>query len=84
MENHGPNSTVPNKSKFNNNFDIKKGINKALTSQDSKVTPSTNGRKLIEYTYKNAIGKNSNGKPVNTIRVVVDKFGNVITAYPRK
>lgn len=42
MENHSPNSTVPNKSKFNNNFDIKKGINKALTSQDSKVTPSTN------------------------------------------
>ena len=84
IENHGPNSTILNKSKFDNDFDIIKGINNALTNTNSTNTPTTNGRSIIEYTYKNPIGTNSNGKLINTIRVIVDALSRVITAYPVK
>lgn len=47
-------------------------------------TQTTNGRNIIEYTYKDPIGTNSNGKLINTIRVIVDALGRVITAYPVK
>jgi hypothetical protein len=50
IENHGPNSTVPNKSKFNNDFNIIKGINESDFSNQSisKKIVDVNG----EY-YKN-------------------------------
>lgn len=33
---------------------------------------------------KDAIGKNSKGKDLYTIKVVIDEYGNVVTAFPIK
>ena len=79
-------AAFPNKSKFNSDFDIKKGIDRALRSSESIVKPNSAGREgyIFEYTYHSPIGINSKGKPINTIKVVIDKSGNVITAFPKK
>ncbi|MGF7044879.1 hypothetical protein M2142_001866, partial [Fusobacterium sp. PH5-29] len=84
---HGPESTsYLNKSKFNSNFDIKKGIDNALKNSNSIIKPNTKGRSgyIFEYTYSNSIGINTKGKPINTIKVVVDPNGNITTAFPKK
>ena len=33
---------------------------------------------------KDAIGKNGKGKDLYTIKVVIDEYGNVVTAFPIK
>lgn len=86
VDRHGPNSKYSNKSKFNADFNIKQGINQALTSSKSVIKKNTNGRDgyIFEYTYPNSIGTDNKDKPINTIKVVIDKDGNVVTAYPKK
>lgn len=86
VDRHGPNSTFSNKSKFNSNFDIKKGIDETLTSPNSIIKPNTNGRGgyIFESSYDNPIGINGKGKELNTLKVAIDKNGNVITAFPKK
>ena len=87
VERHGSGGTsFPNKSKFNADYNIKNGINDALTSPDSVVKPNTAGRRgyIFEYTSPDPIGTNPKGKPINTIKVVIDELGNVVTAFPKK
>lgn len=75
----------PSKSKFNPDYNIKNGINTALTNDGATITSSKQAPGYIfEYTYETAIGVNQRGNPVNTIRVVIDEIGNVITEYPIK
>lgn len=83
---HGYNSTVKNKSKFYQTFDIKKGIKETLTN-DSIIKNNTKNREgyIFEKTYSYAIGVDSDGKKtLKTLRVVLDKNGYVKTAFPTK
>lgn len=65
------------KSKFAKPAQIKKLAIKTV-SCPTKVTVRSNGRKIYEKKFGRAIG--TNGETV--MRVVVDKFNNVITAFP--
>lgn len=51
-----------------------------------KIGPNTAGREgyIFEQTFSNPIGTNSKGKPLYTLKVVIDEAGNVITAFPKK
>ena len=50
------------------------------------MKPNTNSRGgyIFEQTLKNPIGVDSKGKPLNTLKVVIDESGNVVTAFPKK
>lgn len=47
---------------------------------------NTAGRKgyIFEQTFDTPIGASSKGKPLYTLKVVIDENGNVITAFPKK
>ena len=86
LERHGPNSTYNNKSHFNADFDIKGGIDSTLKGDNFIVKSNTGDRSgyIFEQTFKDAIGVNSKGKPIYTLKVVIDEGGSVITAFPKK
>ena len=86
LNRHGPNSTYRNKSHFNADFDIRNGIDSTLKGDNFIVGPNTAGREgyIFEQTFTNPIGTNSKGKPLYTLKVVIDEAGNVITAFPKK
>ena len=86
LDRHGPNSTYGNKSHFNADFDIRDSIDSTLTGDNFIVGPNTAGREgyIFEQTFSNPIGTNSKGKPLYTLKVVIDEAGNVITAFPQK
>ena len=85
MDRHGPNSTYANKSHFNAGFDIKDGIDSTLKGDNFIVRPNTAGRNgyIFEQTFTNSIGMSSKGKSLNTLKVVIDEAGNVVTAFPK-
>lgn len=86
LDRHGPNSTYGNKSHFNADFDIRNSIDSTLTGDNFIVGPNTAGREgyIFEQIFSNPIGTNSKGKPLYTLKVVIDEAGNVITAFPKK
>ena len=86
VDRHGPNSLYSNKSHFNADFDIKNGIDSTLKGDNFIIKSNTAGRDgyIFEQTFTNPIGTNSKGKPLYTIKVVIDGFGNVVTAFPKK
>lgn len=86
LDRHGPNSTYGNKSHFNADFDIRNGIDSTLTGDKFIVGPNTAGREgyIFEQTFSNPIGTNSKGKPLYTLKVVIDEAGYIITAFPKK
>lgn len=86
LDRHGPNSTYGNKSHFNADFDIRNSIDSTLTGDNFIVGPNTAGREgyIFGQTFSNPIGTNSKGKPLYTLKVVIDEAGNVITAFPKK
>lgn len=86
IDRHGYNSSYRNKSHFNSNFDIKAGIDSTLRGNNFVIKPNTQGRSgyIFEQTFSYAIGKNSKGKDLYTIKVVIDEYGNVVTAFPIK
>ncbi|NLP14933.1 MAG: hypothetical protein GX383_10785, partial [Clostridium sp.] len=86
LDRHGSNSAYNNKSHFNTDFDIKAGIDSTLKGDNFIVKPNTGERSgyIFEQTFKDAIGVNSKGKPLYTLKVVIDEGGNVITAFPKK
>lgn len=86
LERHGPNSTYRQKSHFNLDFDIKKGIDSTLKGDNVIVQSNTAGREgyIFKQTFDNAIGTKSNGQLLYTLKVVIDESGNVITAFPIK
>ncbi len=86
LDRHGPDSAYGNKSHFNADFDIKKGIDSTLKGDNFIIKSNTNGREgyIFEQTFTNPIGTSSNGKPLYTIKVVIDEQGNVVTAFPKK
>ena len=86
LQRHGPESTYKNKSHFNPDFDIKAGIDSTLRGDNPTVNPNTNDRPgyIFLQTFSEPIGINSKGKPLYTIKVVIDEDGNVITAFPQK
>ena len=83
---HGPNSKIKSKTHFNKNFDIKKGIDSTLKGGDFSIYPNTAGRDgyIFRQTFPNAIGTSTRGKPLYTLKVVIDNVGNVVTAFPEK
>ena len=50
----------------------------------SKGSRHTAGRKvyLLEKNFTNLRGTSSKGKPLHTLKAVIDEAGNVITAFP--
>lgn len=50
------------------------------------VKQNTSGREgyIFEQTFRQSIGIKANGRLVSTLKVVIDKNGNVITAFPKK
>lgn len=86
LDRHGSNSTYRNKSHFNADFDIREGIDSTLKGDNFVVGPNTAGREgyIFEQTFSNPIGTSSNGKPLYTLKVVIDETGDVITAFPKK
>ena len=89
LERHGSNTNNPafaNKSKFNSDFDIRAGIDSTLKGNGVLVKQNTFGREgyIFEQTFRQSIGIKANGRPVSTLKVVIDKNGNVITAFPKK
>ena len=84
LDRHGLNSTYGNKSHFNADFDIRDGIDSTLKGENFVVGPNTAGREgyIFEQTFTNPIGTSSKGKPLYTLKVVIDEAGNVITAFP--
>lgn len=86
LDRHGPNSAYGNKSHFNTDFDIREGIDSTLKGENFVVGPNTAGREgyIFEQTFTNPIGTSSKGKPLYTLKVVIDEAGNVLTAFPKK
>lgn len=82
---HGPSSTMPNKTKFNTDFDIKTGIDDTLHSDSSIIKSNTQNRAgyIFEKTYPDAIGTGTRGEPLYTLKVVLGEDGSVITAFPK-
>ena len=78
-------SKEKNKSKFIKNFDIKKAIKETLTDSKSIVSQNTNGRKgfIFIKNFGEKIGTEG-GKSLNRMKVVIDEYGKVVTAYPIK
>lgn len=86
LDRHGPNSIYGNKSHFNADFDIKKGIDSTLKGDNFIIKSNTAGRDgyIFEQTFIDPIGTSNKGKPLYTIKVVIDEYGNVVTAFPKK
>lgn len=78
-------SKEKNKSKFIKNFDIKKAIKETLTDRKSIVSQNTNGRKgfIFIKNFGEKIGTEGS-KSLNRMKVVIDEYGKVVTAYPIK
>ena len=85
-ERHGFNSRYNNKPRFNKGFNIKNGIESTLKGDNFVLRPNTGGRGgyIFEQTFNNPIGTSTKGKPLYTMKVVIDESGNVITAFPKK
>lgn len=78
-------SKEKDKSKFIKNFDIKKAIRETLTDSKSIVSQNTNGRPgfIFIKNFGKKIGTEGN-KSLNRMKVVIDQYGKVVTAYPIK
>jgi len=85
LDRHGAGSNYINKSQFSSDYDILQGIDDTLTGSNSIVKPNTGGRSgfIFENTYSNPIGIGAKGKMLNTLKVVIDESGNVVTAFPK-
>jgi len=86
LERHGPTSTIPGKSRFLKDFDVRAGIDFVLKSADARIRANTEGRPgyIFEVTYHRKIGISPEKKPLKTLRVVIDEAGRVVTAFPVK
>lgn len=92
---HGYKTTVPGKSRFVKDFDVRAGIDFALKSRDARIRANTDGPEngaatrgrrgfIFEVTYHKKIGVSPEKKPLKTLRVVIDEAGRVVTAFPVK
>lgn len=83
---HGYKTTVPGKSRFVKDFDVRAGIDFVLKSPDARIRANTEGRRgfIFEVTYHKKIGVSPEKKPLKTLRVVIDEAGRVVTAFPVK
>jgi LysM repeat protein len=86
MRVHGPQSTIANKSLFSEGFDIKAGIETTLRSPETLFLPNTQGRAgtILIRDFGQSIGTTSRGAEVTRLKVVMDQFGKLVTAYPVK
>ena len=85
LDEHGPSSTWPNKSKFLNNFNIKKGIKITMKNGKSIIKLNTRNRPgyYLEYVFKKPIGVSQSGQLLYKIKVVLTPDGFIKTAFPR-
>lgn len=82
---HWFSANTPNTSHFNKSMTDKKVDAIATkTIQNGSVRNSTQGqgRKTHQYSFKKPIGYDTNGNRTKTLRVVTDRNGQVITAFP--
>lgn len=82
---HGPLASSKVTSKFAPSFNIKHGIDETLKNADSLIKPNTQGRPgyIFQKNYDQPIGYSGSGRPLYTLKVVVNEAGEVITAYPK-
>jgi hypothetical protein len=57
-------------------------VKQALKSDATLIKPGAGGRYVFEHNFDNAIGINREGQVANSLRVVLDKSGKVITDIP--
>jgi hypothetical protein len=85
---HAHNSTATDTSKFfpsTTDTKIKHLISTTYQSHDLWTPSKTNPNRLTkEHTFSKPIGKTTNGKPAKTLKIVSDKNGEIITAFPSK
>ena len=84
IDEHGASSIYPNKSKFLNGFDVKKGIGDTLLDESSSIQRNTRNRPgyIFTKTYNRAIGTAPDGTLLYKLKVVINEAGEVVTAYP--
>ena len=85
-DNHGPDSTVPNKGTFSEGTttdDIKQIVDQTI-ERDPAGEPNTGGRPGTRYNADlgRTVGTTSNGTPTSWVRVVIDGAGKIKTAFP--
>ena len=83
VERHSFGSLAPNAGKFADGADIPGLVVQALKSDATLLKPGAHGRFIFEHTFRQSIGVNSRGVVSYTLRVVLDRTGKVITAFPR-
>lgn len=79
---HGAGSSFKRKSKFSANVNIKEKIQETLEHGTESVNTFGRPGKRYEYTFPDEVGIDQKGNKVNSVRVVVDEDGEVITAFP--
>lgn len=79
---HGAGSSFKGKSKFSTNISIKEKIQETLEHGTESANTFGRAGKRYEYTFPDEVGIDQKGNKVNSVRVVVDKDGEVITAFP--
>jgi hypothetical protein len=63
---------------------LKQMVSQAYHSNNAWKRSETNPDRLIkDYSFKKPIGKSYTGKLIKNLRIVSDKQGNIVTAYPR-
>lgn len=84
LDRHGPESTWSNKSKFNEETCIACAIRQTLERPSRVARSATNARNMTyDRRFSDPVGVDMRGRPVYGVRVVVNPYGIVWTAYPR-
>jgi hypothetical protein len=86
LDNHAPDSTVPNKGKFGpgtTTADVKQMVNETI-EKDPEGKPNTRGRAGTGYESDlgRTVGTTNKGVSTSWMRVVVNASGKIVTAYP--
>ena len=82
VERHAFGSAAKDAGKFTKGADIAGLISQALKSDATLIKPGGGGRYVFEHTFNRAIGMTREGSISTSLRVVLDRSGKVITAFP--
>jgi RHS repeat-associated protein len=79
---HGPNSTVPGKSKFDEGVDYDDLADHAANFPDRPQTTGTRCERICTSPNGKPIGVDQNGLPTNVYTVVTEENGRIVTMHP--
>ncbi len=80
-EGHAMNSPKPNKGKFRSNKTMKRTTR--ATARTKPVAQGRFGRTIHEKIFKKVVGITSKGKLTKKVRVIRDKWGRIVTSFPK-